>query len=66
MDSHKTDVPLGELLEQIHTRYNYSYKAIIEEARKLHNSIGIEFCLNLEKRKVNTRKLEALPVSVLV
>lgn len=39
MDSHKTDVPLGELLEQIHTRYNYSYKAIIEEAKKLHNKI---------------------------
>ena len=38
MDSHKSDVPLGELLEQIHSKYNYSYKAIIEEARKLHNN----------------------------
>ena len=38
MGSHKSDVPLRELLEQIHSKYGYSYKAIIDEARKLHNN----------------------------
>ena len=38
MDSQKSNVLLREILEQIHSKYNYLYKAIIEEARKLHNN----------------------------